>query len=600
MNYTVEITMSYTGLGANPDGTVTKIVRADVSNVKATSNNIGAGRQEDTITGNMIIQNYNDNYDDFATYLNDTSGYFVGPEDWTYKLYINGDQLNTNKIRLTNNDKVNKRLIFKLYDNCINEYTNLFAAWDTERNVVQEVTQTGGTQIEYSDFRELYTIPGYTSKTPLTISSQQAMDTLVDNYIEEEEDKIPYQVDFIYSGSGAAFTPRVYYKTFRAVGYYSDTGIAQPPAGIDWIYDADVSSQPRFKKKPKYRYTDRDSYSLGDKTYTVNIEQEADVNYTGGSNWPLYAGNIQDIIEYLVETADSNITSFDFTGLDDIQGESFNAGGGASTDFMADTWLMPVSSFIPTLAGNKRSNDADKGMISLGVILNFLESLGFIWYLVPSGANYEFVLEHITTRTFGTSNPSLNNYKGKDWSYRVENIEIIEDIYNKVTNSMVGGDYHFIQPEFVFRTGEKTVGLGETRIITDINHVVDGKGSVCDELSGEQWVMFSTTQDGVGNDVIRYITSALNSIATNNYELSFYYLTNNIIEVPAKVDENGTEYNDNRIQKQKKITINAPVDNPQDDFNFYDSVTLGADSTELDQIERGITNSVASIIVKTI
>jgi hypothetical protein len=596
MNYDLEITMNYTGLGANLDGSVTKFVRADVRNVKSVSKNVGGGRQEDDIQGTIFIQNHNNDYDDFGLYLNDTTGYYVNEEDWSYKLYINGEQLNTNKIRQVGNDIDNKTLSLKPYDVSISQYTNIFASWDIERNIIQEMSPSLQTQISYTDFRTLQALIPVVENP--VINSQQGLDTYVQSKIDEFEDRIPDTI--VFSGTGPAYTATITHKQFQAIGYKNGTD-NETPSGVDWIYDTDVSSQPRFVKKPKLISLISNEYIVGVGIVgnpTINIEQAANITFTGGNNLNNYSIRLREVIQYLIGEADSSISfnANNFDGLDDIQGETFNS----STDFMEKTWIMPVSNIIPTLGGNKKNNDAERGMMSIGVILNFLDSLGFFWYLEYDDflGSYEFRLEHITTRTYGTSNPNLNNYKNKDWSYKLQNIENIEDKYEKIVNSSTSGDYHFSQPEFIFRTGQKSISFGETRLITDIDHVVDAKDSIFDSKSGEQWAFFVTTFDSVDTEEIRRISSPLNSITTNNYELSFYYLTNNIMEVPSKVDENGTEYDDDRLQKKKRLSLEIPIDNPQTDFTFYDSVTIGDRTTEIQQIERGIADSVGTIILK--
>jgi hypothetical protein len=594
VNYTVEITLNYNEIGVGT-GSLTRTVNADITNVKPESSNVGGGRQEDSISGNIILNNRTGDYDAFAVYLND-SAYYVHEEDYTYNLWINGDQYNTNKIRLTNNNVDGKRLTFKLFDNAVNQYTNIFANWDVEYNIVQADPSSDKTQIEYIDFRELYD-NGATVLPSVNITSQQSYETYIQTLIDSYDTETPYSVTLGFV-AGTTYIPSVSTKEFRAIGYKNGTN-NEPPAGVDWVYDADVSSQPRFIKAPKVRSIDYGTYTgLGNISTTINIEQEADMIFTGtGTN---YAQRLDSVIQYLVGQADSSIGFLDspWDGFDNLVGESFtpSTGVGTSDKFMKIPYLMPVGNLMPTLAGNIKNNEAEKGMMSLGVLMSFLEDMGFFWYITYSAVfgAYQFKLEHITTRTFGSSNPSISEY-----AYKSRDINIIEDIYNKLTNNTVSSDYHFTEPEFIFRVGEKSKTFGQSRISTDLDYVVDAKESVFDITSGDQWALMCVTYDQTDTYEIRRITSVLNSIVTNNYELSFYYLSRNIIEVPGKLDKDGNSYADSRLQKKKTVTLDIKLDNPQTDYTFYDSVSYFGEDAEIQNLRKNkITDSEGQIIIK--
>jgi hypothetical protein len=579
MNFHFELTMTFISGGGT--GSVTEICEsADLSKVKFASNNVGDGRQQDGISGSVIIRGRD--YIAFNSRLNDPI-YYVDDEAFTYKLYLNDEQVNTNKIKLTNNNRFTKELTFQLYDNAVNEYTNLFAGWNTEYNVLDDVSGLGN-KTDYSDFRELYD-NGASVLTSVTITSQQSYETYIQTLIDSYDTETPYSVTLGFI-AGTTYIPSVSTKEFRAIGYKNGT-TNEPPAGVDWTYDTDVSSQPRFIKAPKVRSIDYGTYTgLGNISTTINIEQEANIEYWSGPR------DLQDIITYLVGKADSTI-GFDansFDGLDDVVGAgTFNG----SNKFAARLKMMTVSDFIPTLAGVQKTNAATKGMLSLAVVIEILEQLGFYWYLEESSGTYYFRIQHITTVTFGNTNPDLTNLKSIDWTRNKRSLDEIEKIYDKVTNTSVSGDYNFRQPEFVFTVGDKIQPWGSSRIFTNIDHILDGKDAVCDQTSGEQWVLLTN-----GNDDVREFTSALNGISTNNYELSFYWITNNLIRVPGKYDKDGNDYDDARLQRKKHIKIEIPIDNPQTDFTFYDTVEFWGADAEIQSIERSCIDSMGFITLR--
>ena len=101
-------------------------------------------------------------------------------------------------------------------------------------------------------------------------------------------------------------------------------------------------------------------------------------------------------------------SSFDF----EIDGA---ASFGGSTKAMSDPKMTVISNMMPNLDGTERSNAATVGFMSLKVLLDALEELGYIWYLEESGGDYYFRIVHITERTFGSSNPDITDYFGKDY-----------------------------------------------------------------------------------------------------------------------------------------------------------------------------------------
>jgi hypothetical protein len=432
-------------------------------------------------------------------------------------------------------------------------------------------------KVGYSDFRN-YSVSGNVVQPTTTINSNQDIINYVNSKIDEFEGKIPETIGFI--GSSNPYTPVIKYATFDAIGYLNGS-TKEPPAGTGWVYDSMVGGQPKFIKKPSLRNV---SYGSLHPTLftitntTVSVEQEANIDYSSGTS-----RRLDEIIEYLVGKADSSIL-FDadsFTAFDDLEGETID---GSDKFLSAYALLVTVSDMIPTLAGNQKNNSASRGYISHAAIMEFLEPLGFYWYLELSGTDYYYRLQHLKTKTLGSSNPEFTNYFGKDYTFRSQDIEIQEAEFDIVTNETLSSDYNFRRPNLEYRVGTKKKSIQSSRIITDVNYVIDAKESVFDAESGEQWVLLATTFDGVDTYEIRQFTSNLNSVLTNNYELSFHWMVFNIVGMPGKVSKGNNVFVDSKIQKRQIITINAPCNDPFTDFNFYDSISYYGKDAELQSI----------------
>jgi hypothetical protein len=581
MNVQIEIKMYYYNLSTLLTSSVTKLCEADLSNITLLSENIARGRRQDSITGELTVDK---EYNDFATFLNDKANYFVDPgsyntrSGWTYRLWRNGVELTTNKIRLIFNDIDTGILKFNLFGEINSEYTNIYADIDNEYNIINDVSPIGNT-VTYADFRSSNTSAPVV-QPGIAPTSQQDLDTYINEKVAEFENKIPILITYL--GVGAPWIPSITYQHLEAIGYKNGT-TNEPPAGVNWIYNADVGGQPQFYKKPTLIDIEYSTYIIGGSinNTTINVEQEADIDYSGVSR------RLDDIIEYLIGQADASIV-FDansFDGFDDIVGEgNFNG----SDKFFADAVLIGVSDMVPTLAGNQKTNVASRGYISFAEIDKLLSQLGWYWYLEESGGSFKFRMNHITLKSLGSSNPSLINYFGKDYTYRKQKNEILDAIFDIINNATISSDYNFRRPNFEYKTGTKKEIIESSRIITDVNYVIDAKESVFDLTSGEQWVLLSTTFDGVSTYDIRQFTSNLNSVLTNNYELSFHWMVFNIVEMPGKVSKENNVFDDSKIQKRNMITIKIPIDDFFNDFNFYDDIPFYGNDGEIQSMSMKI------------
>lgn len=595
MNYKISITVNYETLGGSP-GSITRIVEADISGLKAQSDNVGGGRHEDSIDGDIIVGNLNGDYDALAVYINDAATYYVHEDDYEYELYINGELYNTNKLRLTENDVDQKTFIFKAYDNSINRYTNIFTDWETEYNIIGNVTPVSK-DIIYTDPRTI----GIVNTADLQ-SFASGDDIAVVNYLNTKipsyNTQLPVIFNFVFV-AGTSYTISITNRRFESITNYIG-GDKVIPAGNDWVYNTDVSGNPQFIKKPK---TGIISYArfvgatnIGPCSVTSERDAGATINYQGVGYF------LKDVIEYLIGQADSSIIfdSNSFLGLDNVVGENFiNVTVNDPTKCFKNLILMTTSDFIPTLQGNQRNNIAEDGFINFKKINEMLNDFSLYWYLEESGGSYYFRLEHITTKALGTSNPSLQEY-----AYQSEKITIEEDKYNKMTNSSNSSTYEFKKSVFIFRDGSKSIDFGNDRIHCDLDYVRDVGDDVFFSSEANEWVLLACSEETASpnNYYVRYVNDAGGprpAKLVNNLELSFDWLTRNLLEVPGRFDIDGNEYPTNRRQKKYNVELEIKLANLQTQYAFYDSIDYRGNAAEIKRLQKSrITNTIGKMIIK--
>jgi hypothetical protein len=595
MNHKVSITVNYKILGGST-GSFTRIVKADISELKAQSDNVGGGRQEDQIDGEIKVGNLNGDYDALAVYINDKATYYVHEDDYEYELYINGELYNTNKLKLIDIDEDGKIFIFKAYDISINRYTNIFTDWETEYNVVKNVTPVTE-DIYYTDPRTI----GIVNTSDLQ-SFASGDDIAVVNYLNTKipsyNTQLPVIFNFTFSGL-TTYNISITNNRLEAFGVYD--GIERhTPAGTDWVYNTDVSGKPQFIKKPATGIVTYSRFigatNISPCTVTSERDAGATINYQG------VGFLLKDVIEYLIGEADSSII-FDansFLGLDNVVGENFvNVTVDDPTKCFKHLILMTTSDFIPTLRGNQRNNLAEDGFINFRKIDELLNDLSLYWYLEESGGNHYFRLEHITTKSLGTSNPSLQEY-----AYQSEKINIEEDKYDRMTNSTNSSTYEFKKSTFIFREGSKSIDFGNDRIHLDIDYVRDVGDDVFFSSEANEWVLLACSKETASpNDYyVRYVNDPGGirpSILVNNLELSFDWLTRNLIEVPGRFDINGNEYAANRRQKKYTVELEIKLGNLQTEFALYDSIDYRGNAAEIQRLQKSrITNTIGKIKIK--
>lgn len=585
MNADIEITMTYKGLGANPDGTVTEFCEADLEKVKLVSEIIKKGQRRDTISGQITVKK---EYEDFALYLNDEDGYFVDSDYFTYRLWYNGEELNVNKIKLIEINKEEKELIFTLYDNCVNEYSKISTAWESEVNIRDYVPDDPTNPVKYDDFR--------TKNTKQTVETGVQTGIDINAYIQEklnEDDEwLPIKFHFlVVPGSPApTYTITTDWVQFEAYGY-NDGDSKSSPAGENWIYQSTIGTIGTYFKKPKW--------SLIGQAYVDGSGVAVDIIYEDLSNIEYTRVKIspQLIIRTLLEVADSTIAfdSDSFVGIDDAVGYgTFNG----STRFLADLQMIPISDFIPSSDGSQNDVYSTVAYISLYRIMSWFEQYGFYWYLEVIADVPYFRIVHPTTRDSveGTTNPDINEETYKTERYKIKDAE-----YDVIVNSSRSGTHEFKFSQFIYRIREnkKTKPFEDFDIYSDIDLIIDAKGREYDILGGKQWAMISTTRDTTAYPYpyeCRSFLSAYTSITINNFELSFQYLCNNFMPVPGKRNEDGTIYDDDRVEYRKEIKFNMPLnENPQTYFNFYNTIEYFGKQARIDKVERELLGTEAQI-----
>jgi hypothetical protein len=583
--------MNYTGLGANPDGSVTSTVNADLSDVKHIIENVSNGREQKTISGSLKIT---DEYDDFGLYLNDTTGYYIDYTDYSYTMARNGEALEVGKIQLIENNEEDSVLTFKLYDEVFDKYQEIYSKWETDLNIFTYTGGGGGT-IVYSDFRTLNTKT--TQVTGLTFEDQAEWESYVDDLIESDDYWTPVFITWSLAGQ-----IDIDWEQFRAGGTYVGSD-KWPPDGIGWTYDTDVSGSPVYKKKPKNYRTDYGTLTIFDPNLgsasdtTIYVEQIADISYTTASY------SLKTLIGIFCSSQFGGLSN-DLSGFDDFVGETLPVGhpayASAYNDLpYRDIEMIPMSDFIPTLAGDQRSTRSTAIYLNFKTISDFIKSFGFIWYLDYSGGGPVLKVQHYSLKILGSSNPSLTNYYNKNRLFRTKNFKILESEFDVLTNS-VEGRYEFSDSEYRFFDGNKKKEIIQTRIYTNINHIIDAKEAVFDAASGKNWAALLTTLYS-STYYTRYIGTDVGTVAVNvnNYEASFYWLVRNNLEMPGRKSTGGDEFAVKYTAKRKEISLTGiPIDNPQTDFSVYDYISYFGDQAEIQRIEMPTLSRNADITIK--
>jgi hypothetical protein len=571
--------MNYLGLGANPDGSVTVEVNADLSDVKHIIENVSYGREQKSIQGNLKIR---DEYSQFATYLNDTSGYYVNDTDYSYTMYRNGHELKTGKIKLVQNNIEHRELTFKLYDEIYDKYQEIFSKWDSELNIAAYFGG-GASTLAYTDFRDEDTKSTSDSRG---FSSQEDYNQYVDSLIESDDEWTPYQINC--TGS-VLFSITILWRQFYATGYTDGTNNF-PPSGINWIYDSMVSGYPKYVKKQKHYSVDYGTFNptAGTPPSQTDIytERLSDIDYTS-----CMYGLKEVIGTFCVEQFNGGGSlSYDLSGFDDFTGEILPPSHPATSSSdkakpYKNIQLIGMSDFIPSADGDQKTTRANTLYLNFKTISDFIESLGFVWYLDSAGSSPVLKVQHYTLRSLGSSNPDLSNYYNRNYLYKTRDIKINESSFDVITNE-VEGAYEFSQPEYRFFDGLRKKTYQQNRIYMNIDHIIDAKSEVFDEISGKSWAAVLTTFY-VSKYYTRYVylSGYPASFYVNNGEGSFYWLARNNFMMPGRKSSGGDEFTQEYTEKRKEVTITVPYDNPQTDFSIYDYISYYGIDGEIQKIE---------------
>lgn len=589
MIHSVTITMNYTGLGGNPDGSVVKKVNADLSDVKHVIDNVSYGREQKVITGNIIIT---DEYDDFGIYLNDTSGYYIDFTDFSYTMIRNGHELETGKIKLTNNNFEYKELTFNLYDEIYDIYQEIYSNWETDLNIFT-YTGGGGGIVQYKDFRTLNT--KITSDTQ-GFSSQEDYEDYINSLISSDDNWIPVKVTC--TGTAPAYSVSIEWNQFRDSGMYIGSE-RFPPSGINWTYDTDISGWPVYMKKTTQYNIEYGTYISGfaPSVTTIYTNQESDIDYTTAA----YSTN--ELVSIFCAKQFGGLL-YSISGLDDFVGESLPVGHPARVSIYQNRpykyiQFINASDFIPAADGGQKSTRSVIQYLNFKTLSDWLESIGFFWYIDDAAGTPVMRFIHYSLKSLGGSNPDLTNYYNRNHLAKTRNYKIIDSEFDIITNS-TEGDYIFSAPEYRFFDGNKKKEYIQNRIYTNIDQIIDVKDEAIEVSSGKNWVALLTTWE-TSKYYVRYIKSDLftNERNTNNYEASFYWLARNNMQMPGRISSGGDEFSQEFTLKRKEITLNGiPIDNPQDDFTIYDYIDYYGEEAEIVKIEMPTLSRECSITIK--
>jgi hypothetical protein len=593
--------MDYKGLGANPDGSVTKTVNADLSDVKHIIENVSYGREQKTIQGNLKIR---DEYDDFALYLNDTSGYYVPYTAYSYTMARNGEDLKTGKIKLIQNNIESKELTFNLYDEIYDKYQEIYSKWETDLNIFTYTGGGGGTIVydENGSITSQQTFRIETTKSTTDVfvqNDQNKVDEYVKTFIDSDDYWQPYKIEFSYTGTADDFDVTIRWAQLRCFGHYEGTD-RYPPSGIGWTYDTDISGKPRYKKRPEFisiEFGQNDDAANTIADSIINIEKPASIEYTTAAN------SLSVIIGAFCSNQfnEGGALSYDISDMEDFVGESLPVGHPAiSSSYQnrpyRDIQMFILSDFIPTLAGNQKSTRATVQNLNFKAVSDFLEYLGFRWYLEDAGGTPVLKVSHYSLKSLGSSNPDLSYYKNRNYTYKTRDFKIIENEFDVLLNSFQGA-YEFSQKEYRFFEGTKKKEYPLNRIYMNIDHIVDAKDAEFDVASGNNWVAVLTTLSPVDSKYYtRYILKDGSYI--NNYEGSFYWLARNNFQMPGRVSAEGDEFDQEFTSKRKEITLTVPIDNPQTDFSIYDYIDYFGVNAEIQRIEMSTLDREGQITIK--
>jgi len=379
--------------------------------------------------------------------------------------------------------------------------------------------------------------------------------------------------------------------------YNADTPIV--PGGAGWYFAEDVYISGI--KYPKYaralQVADVNVFS-GDPIVYQGCSRDATLinpNYTNNLSIPTASPityvydrirRVDTIIEYIIGEIDDSIL-FDNTGTDTDSFYGFKYFEGESITTYGDTeytsnkpfenlLIMQITDFMLTDGGAVTTEFATRGMLNFNSLMSKLKFYGFYWFLeYRDGLGYFFKLLHKTQISKVEPNPLSYSYFQRKRQY-----EYNEFKYSNLKNGQICNSVDFIGTNALFTNviEKRDFEVADNNIFTDINDINIRKGDIYSRDSIIDFVFISAitvkgTTPLLDYFTVRKATGLITNIKTNNSELGFANITENLIcELPdatCEVNNKTIEIDIKRIKKRKKITLNIPIKKSINlDFDF--------------------------------
>ena len=602
IDYYISLNAGVFGLGANPDVPLLRDVVADFSEMTFNVRNQNS-KPVNEVAGTIKISGADYNY--FFDYINDTANYYFDHDRWQYDLFRNGVEIDTQKIELVDNDIENSVATYKLTGEIGSEYSTIYYNIDNKENIIANVT-VATNEVSYTDFRSFVTYNNVAQGTQ-AISTQESLNGYINGLINADSERQPYSIFFDNIGANS-YNVFVDYEQLWAYGNYLGSERVPPP-GVDWIYDTDVLTggitYPKYIKK--FTFVNVSTYPThnpgGDMTASINNEDINDIIYDSASR------SVEDVIEYLVTEADSSV-QFDgdsFSSFDTFIGETFGAYVNATKVFKY-LQLIHISDFISNAEGAQNNVLATKGLMSLRVILEWFEQIGFVWYLEDIAGTKYFRLQHFSDKTLTSGNPDLTDYFDQDWTPQTNDFTYAAREFDIINNNSQSSRYEFNVQTFNYFDGGNAKVLGDPKIITDVDFVIDAKDAAFNSTDQDVWVLVALCPDDISDDwLVRAPTNpfTVSNLATNNTELSFLYSCYSYVIYPsrnASVLVGGGLKDADFTSRRNEITLEGiPIEKENTIFTQFDIdlyIEYGIDEAEIAGIDQKAEETVCTLKIK--
>lgn len=403
-----------------------------------------------------------------------------------------------------------------------------------------------------------------------------------------------------------------HYIRQRDIGFYINSVKYEPTIDSGWEYIDNVVingvTYPEY-----YRVTGTDDFGFypstepWDSVNAINtIYDDLIINYTRVTR------KLTDVIEFLIGEMgltsvlfdNSGTTSDSFYSFKNMEGEDLTYGATTTNKMYSHLLLMNLTDFIPADDDGQNDIPASITNVSLKIILDKLLELGFDWFFYEDSGTF-FQLLHQENKSLGSINPNLRDYYGLNRTY-LENLEEKDEAeYFKIVNettckgiNFIGTDVDF--PNIITTTTKKTVT--DNNFYFDLNDIANRRSDAYSDEDVNNLVLIAAQQDGTVKDYVREATSILTVKAINNSELSFSFLSKNILcNFPdTKFETNGASAiaNDYRLKKRNKIALNIPINNLQTDFNVSHYVSIFGENAEFESLEQTSFNNIGKLTLK--